>query len=145
MLDHNLYHFPVQSQNLITVGNQNFNSLSTFRNQYPAHERNGQNGDPNFVNPPLDFHLSTASLLAIDRGVDLTGVVELDLDGRIRPQDGDGVGGAAYDIGPYEFCCFTSIVEEQKSTEFIRLTPNPLRDRLIINHRGVTKLLVSDR
>lgn len=137
MLDHNLYHFPVQSQNLITVGNQNFSSLSTFRNHYPAHERNGQNGNPNFVNPPLDFHLSAASSLAIDRGVDLTGVVEWDLDGRIRPQDGDGKGGAAFDIGPYEFCCFTSIVEEQKSTEFIRLTPNPVRDRLIINHRSV--------
>jgi parallel beta-helix repeat protein len=137
MLDHNLYHFPVQSQNLITVGNQNFNSLSTFRNQYPMQERNGQNGDPNFVNPPFDFHLSAASLLAIDRGVDLTGIVELDLDGRIRPQDGDGVGGAAFDIGPYEFCCFTSIVEEQNGPGFIRITPNPVRDRLIINHRGV--------
>jgi hypothetical protein len=35
------------------------------------------------------------------------------------------------------FVCFTSIVEEQNGPGFIRITPNPVRDRLIINHRGV--------
>jgi hypothetical protein len=40
---------------------------------------------------------------AIDKGADLTGFVDTDRDGASRPVDGDSAGGAAWDIGPYEY------------------------------------------
>jgi hypothetical protein len=57
-------------------------------------------GDPRFVDPAAgDFHLRADSP-AVDRGVP-TGY-SADLDGATVPQDGDGDGTAATDLGAYE-------------------------------------------
>ncbi|MCB9682231.1 MAG: right-handed parallel beta-helix repeat-containing protein [Alphaproteobacteria bacterium] len=60
-----------------------------------------------------DFHLAASSPL-VDAGRS-SGAPSVDVDGRPRPVDGDGVGGAAYDIGAYEF---------QNVFPGISLTPN---------------------
>ena len=62
---------------------------------------NGQ--DPLFFGPASgDFHLKPQSP-AVDVGCDLSTLgVTGDFDGTSRPQDGNGDGIAAYDIGPYE-------------------------------------------
>lgn len=72
--------------------------------------------DPQFSNIPLssdinqhvldgvvveDFMLGRNSP-AIDRGLDLTGLVDSDLLGNQRPQDGDGDGAPEWDMGPLE-------------------------------------------
>ena len=73
-------------------------------------------GDPKFAAIPLssnladhktstlvasDFHLKPGSP-AIDKGLSLPGVVDVDLDGVTRPKDGDGAGGAQWDLGAFE-------------------------------------------
>jgi hypothetical protein len=58
-------------------------------------------GNPRFMNPPLaDFHL-TGDSPAIDHGSS-TGSPGTDVDFEARPQDGDGNGTAAFDIGADE-------------------------------------------
>ena len=74
-------------------------------------------GDPQFTVIPLssdmtdhktstlvasDFHLKPTSP-AIDKGLGLPGVVDVDFDGVARPKDGDGSGGAQWDIGAFEY------------------------------------------
>ncbi|MBK9271362.1 MAG: right-handed parallel beta-helix repeat-containing protein [Saprospiraceae bacterium] len=135
-LDHNLYHFPVGSENIITLGNTSFKTLSHFKNQYPNMEIHGQQGDPHFVNPGTDFRPSPTSLLAIDRGADLSGLVDFDFDQRQRPLDGDGIGGTAWDIGPYEFCCVSSSDQGSESDAAVWIAPNPVQDRLQVFHPG---------
>jgi len=49
-----------------------------------------------------DFRLNTNSP-CVDAGVDMSAMYTDDLIGTVRPQDGDGVGGAQYDIGCYEY------------------------------------------
>ncbi|MBK9629547.1 MAG: right-handed parallel beta-helix repeat-containing protein [Saprospiraceae bacterium] len=137
-LSHNLYHFPEQSENIITIGNTNYKNLNSFRNHYPLQQNNGQHGDPLFMNPPQDFHLSANSILAIDQGANLSGIVDLDFDGGSRPQDGDGLGGAAWDIGPFEFCCVSSIAQDSKRDPEVWIAPNPVQDRLQVFHSGIS-------
>src|SRR4029079_15735056 len=48
-----------------------------------------------------DFHLMSSSL-CIDVGT-ATGAPSTDRDGASRPLDGDGIGGAAVDMGAYEY------------------------------------------
>ena len=58
-------------------------------------------GDPLFLNPSgADFHLQPNSP-AIDQGSAVDAPAD-DLDGRLRPWDGDGNGTAEYGIGAYE-------------------------------------------
>jgi len=57
--------------------------------------------NPNFVNAPSDLHLLPGSV-CIDTGT-ATGAPSADLDGLARPIDGDSTGGAAFDMGAYEF------------------------------------------
>ncbi|MEZ4235412.1 MAG: right-handed parallel beta-helix repeat-containing protein [Myxococcota bacterium] len=60
------------------------------------------NTNPFFVDEPgRDFHLGATSP-AIDAGT-ATGAPDHDLSGRPRPVDGNGLGGAEYDLGCYEF------------------------------------------
>ncbi|MCL4226428.1 MAG: DUF4215 domain-containing protein [Myxococcales bacterium] len=55
--------------------------------------------NPNYVSPPTDLRLQGSSV-AIDAGT--TGPLT-DVDGVVRPQDGNGIGGAQWDLGAYEF------------------------------------------
>ncbi len=57
--------------------------------------------NPNYVGS-TDFHL-TAGSVAIDTGSGGAGVPSHDFDGHARPLDGDGIGGAQYDMGAYEY------------------------------------------
>jgi hypothetical protein len=57
--------------------------------------------NPNYVAPPTNVHLNAGSV-AIDVG-NGTGAPSHDYDGVSRPLDGDGIGGAAYDMGAYEY------------------------------------------
>jgi hypothetical protein len=58
-------------------------------------------GDPLFLDPSgADFHLQSGSP-AIDQGSAVDAPTN-DLDGRLRPWDGDGDGMVGYDIGAYE-------------------------------------------
>jgi len=50
-----------------------------------------------------DFHLTAASLLAIDTCAPMPGTVDDDFDGLARPMDGDHSGAAEWDIGPHEY------------------------------------------
>ena len=68
---------------------------------YPPPAGTGNIGDdPEFVSVSLsDYRLRMGSA-CVDAGFNPGAGV--DLDGRIRPQDGDGAGGAQYDLGAYE-------------------------------------------
>lgn len=56
-----------------------------------------------FADPDIrDYMLDTGSP-AIDKGINLTEIVDSDKSGTPRPQDGDGNGTAEWDIGAYEY------------------------------------------
>ncbi|MDI1448664.1 DUF4215 domain-containing protein, partial [Polyangium sp. 6x1] len=57
--------------------------------------------NPNYVSAPSDLHLSMGSV-CIDAGTAM-GAPANDLEGKIRPLDGDGINGAAHDMGAYEY------------------------------------------
>jgi hypothetical protein len=93
-LDHNLY--DCAGCALVSVGSTGYTSLAALHASYPALEAAGVVGDPMFAGAPGDLHLSSASTLAIDRGASAPGLLDVDHDGRPRPQ------GGGVDIGPYE-------------------------------------------
>jgi cysteine-rich repeat protein len=57
--------------------------------------------NPLFVNPPEDLRLQMMSV-CIDAGTS-TGAPTLDIEAKKRPTDGDGINGAAHDMGCYEY------------------------------------------
>jgi hypothetical protein len=59
--------------------------------------------NPQYVNAAAgDLHLQSASV-CIDTGT-ASGAPDHDFDGHFRPVDGDGINGAAFDMGAYELC-----------------------------------------
>ena len=56
--------------------------------------------NPNYVMAPGNLQLQMGSA-CIDAGT-MNGAPGTDLDGAVRPQDGDGINGAAWDMGAYE-------------------------------------------
>ena len=100
-LDFNLYHYPAGI--ILKVEGTNYTDLGDFRLDYPAQEGDGREGDPQLMDPFIDFHLTAASVLVIDTGADLTGMVDDDFAGLSRPIDGDHSSTPEWDIGPYEY------------------------------------------
>ncbi len=70
--------------------------------------------DPQFVAPPTDLHLAGTSA-CIDAGTS-TGAPDHDRDGKSRPVNGDGVNGAAFDVGAYEFSPSSTTTSSSTST-----------------------------
>lgn len=136
-LDHNLYYFPSNSNNLVNVRGTAYKTLPAFRSAYPNFEINGQNGDPNFVSPTSDFHLTANSRLAIDKGADMTNVVLIDFDGMPRPINGDAMGGSAWDIGPYEYCCIVDTKEYSDKIPIAKVFPNPANSEIVVETENV--------
>ena len=96
---------PNQGANTITA------TYNIVQGGYPG--TGNINADPLFVNPASgDYHLQSGSP-AIDTGMNTSapayGSVVDDIEGTVRPQDGDGLGagttgdGSDYDIGAYEY------------------------------------------
>ncbi len=133
-LDHNLYYYPFGSRNILTVGNRTFQNLSLFQSAFSNQEVHGQQGNPNFINAPLDFHLSANSDLAMDKGINLDSVGLLDLDNNNRIMDGNNDGKFIIDIGPYEFCCVVA-VPKIKTSDKIYVYPNPSNNIIHLQFR----------
>lgn len=133
VMENNLYYFPVASRNIIRVGSFTYTNLPAFQIAYPGQERFGQHGNPNFAGAPNNFNLTELSTLAIDKGANLTGLVDQDIDGRSRPIDGDGMHGALWDIGPYEYCCIIVATENTETKNKINIYPNPFTSEIIIS------------
>ncbi|MFO0587133.1 MAG: DUF4215 domain-containing protein [Polyangiaceae bacterium] len=62
--------------------------------------------NPLYVSPPTDLKLQSFSV-CIDAGT-ATGAPATDFDGATRPMDGDGINGAAFDMGAYELAAAAS-------------------------------------
>ncbi|MBK8243736.1 MAG: right-handed parallel beta-helix repeat-containing protein [Saprospiraceae bacterium] len=144
--DHNLYYTSTQNGTHFRIGNNNYNSLSTFKNAFPLQELHGQTGDPNFVNAPIDFKLTSSSKLAIDKGADVKGFVDFDIDGLTRPNDGDGINGTAWDIGPYEYCCPVVGFKRTEPDRDLSIFPNPANKNITIYHSNEipNKIVLTD-
>lgn len=144
-LDHNLYYYPAGGRNILNIGNNYYTTLASFRTNHPTHELNGVQGNPNFVSA-TDFHLTSSSNLAIDKGTSLTGSVSSDFDGRIRPIDGDGDGTVILDIGPYEYCCAVATKPDLIKQDQSYVYPNPSQDQItIISAQGIPdKIILMD-
>ncbi len=100
-LDFNLYHYP--GGVILRVEGTDYTNLASFRLDFPTQEGDGLEGDPNLQTPFADLRLTPASVLAIDTGTGLAGVVDDDFDGLHRPVDGDSNTSLEWDIGPYEY------------------------------------------
>ncbi len=100
-LDHNLYHYP--GGDILRVDGTDYQNLAAFRLDHPSQEAGGVEGDPILAGPFTDFHLTITSELAIDTGAPMPITVDGDFDGLARPIDGDLIGSAEWDIGPYEY------------------------------------------
>lgn len=130
-LDNNLYYYPVGGRNILNIGTNFYTSLASFRTNHPTHELNGIQGNPNFASS-TDFHLTSSSILAIDKGKPLTGSLAFDFDGRLRPIDGDGDGMAIVDIGPYEYCCAVATKPDPNNQNESYVYPNPSSEQISI-------------
>ncbi|MCB0395487.1 MAG: T9SS type A sorting domain-containing protein [Flavobacteriales bacterium] len=139
-LDANLYH--CSGCDVLEISNTTFANLAQFTAQYSGQEIMGQEGDPMFVNAPIDFHLTSQSTLAVDKGADATGICDNDFDGTLRPLDGDLTGGAQWDIGPYEYNGPTGDVHRDFVITGLIAFPNPATEAVtLLSHAaGVIRI-----
>jgi len=144
--DHNLFYTSTPNGTHFRIGNNNYNSLSAFKTAFPQQELNGQSGNPNFVNAPLDFKPTASSKLVIDKGADVKGFVDFDIDGLARPNDGDGINGTAWDIGPYEYCCPAVGFKLTEPERSLFIFPNPASENITIYHSNEipSKIVLTD-
>src|SRR5262249_51826040 len=70
--------------------------------------------NPQYVAPSADLHLQSTSV-CIDSGIP-TDAPDHDLDGNPRPLNGDGINGAEFDMGAYEFADSVAITTTTSTT-----------------------------
>ncbi|NOT37238.1 MAG: T9SS type A sorting domain-containing protein [Saprospiraceae bacterium] len=139
-LAHNLYYVANSNNNIFGIGNTSYRTLDLFKAAYINQEVNSSSGNPNFKSNS-DFHLSSGSVLCIDKGMSQTGLVNLDFDFQIRPKDGDGNGFAQWDIGPYEYERPTLIDNFNIDKLKISYSPNPVTNNLILHNTSNCQLV----
>ena len=94
--------------------------------------------NPLLVSPPTDLHIQAGSV-AIDAGF-VTGPNH-DLDGNPRPLDGDGVNGAQFDMGAYEFVPPNADLSITKSDGQTSAVPGqPVTYTIVATNAGFTAL-----
>ncbi len=100
IIDNNLYWCEVSPCDIIENGTTDYTTLAAFRSAYPspAHEVNGQEGDPLLENPTTDFHLTASSALALENAYSMGSGLE-DYDEEIRPDTGWDIGADQYSVG----------------------------------------------
>jgi hypothetical protein len=88
-------------------GGANYDSACTLNycctTPLPANGVGNITNEPAFVNGAAGNYRLSPGSPCIDAGTNLSAMLTNDLDGRLRPVDGDGDGLAAFDIGAYEY------------------------------------------
>jgi hypothetical protein len=97
-LNNNLY---AGSSAVALSGAVTLSTLTQMRTAFPSLEATGLSGNAQLSAPPSDLRPTAASAFVIDRA--LPSGLNNDFLMRVRPFDGDGVGGAQSDLGAYEF------------------------------------------
>jgi predicted outer membrane repeat protein len=108
---------------VVTANTHYYVSQSVVQGGWEGRGEENSVENPGFVSPETgDFHLMPGSP-CIDEGYSW-GMPEEDLDGRLRPHDGNDDGEAEWDIGAYEFYGFTPL-------------PGPFRKNFGVNLRNL--------
>jgi hypothetical protein len=113
------YNCIVRNNSVTVDSNYNYRAVSPMLNCCVSPDAGGSNmnQDPLFMNTSSrDYHLRVFSP-CVDQGTNLAGVVDDDLDGALRPIDGDVDGSPVWDIGCYEYDAYKTDSDEDEMSD----------------------------